>query len=210
MKTLGKVFILGDSYSTYEGYIPEGQYTYYGESASELLTSHTETWWYKLINEADSELLLNDSFSGTTICNTGYDGEDCRYKSFIGRLDKRIKDGYFEENRPDTFIIFGGTNDSWAGSPIGELKYSNQTEDELKQVLPAFCYLLGRVRETLPETNILIILNTELKPEIEEGFKIAADEYDIKYIQLENIEKSNGHPTVLGMSRIFEQVMEEI
>ena len=31
MKSIGNVFVLGDSYSTFKGYIPEGYATYYGD-----------------------------------------------------------------------------------------------------------------------------------------------------------------------------------
>ncbi|MBQ8588463.1 MAG: hypothetical protein IJ454_03635, partial [Clostridia bacterium] len=85
---LGNVFILGDSYSTFQGYIPEGYAHYYGEEGPNYLESNPEmkltandvcdvahTWWYDLVKE-NGTLLRNCSWSGTTICNTGYHGKD--------------------------------------------------------------------------------------------------------------------------------------
>lgn len=64
-------------------------------------------------------------------------------------------------------IIFGGTNDSWSGAPVGSIQWENWTDEDLKKVLPAFCYLLCRVKKVLPKTQTAVIINTELNPEIE-------------------------------------------
>ena len=216
---LGNVFILGDSYSTFKGYIPPGYSCYYESNGPDYVTNNTameltnndvckveQTWWYSLINEYGN-LLRNCSWSGTTICNTGYDGEDYSEISFIARIEKVLKDGYFEENMVDTIFLFGGTNDSWADSPIGELKYENWEKEDLFFVLPAFCYLLNELSEKLKDTKVYFILNTELKAEIENGFVSACKQYDVSVIRLKNIDKTSGHPTVKGMKQIKEQIL---
>ena len=143
MKSIGNVFVLGDSYSTFKGYIPEGYATYYGEKEREGIDVYSvdETWWMQVIKRANGNLLMNCSWSGTTISHHGWENRDCKETSFIGRMEKLIKQGYFRENKVDTFLLFGGTNDSWINSPIGNLKYSDWTAEDLKFVLPAFCYL---------------------------------------------------------------------
>lgn len=70
--TFGNVLIFGDSYSTFLNYIPEGYAHYYGDSSKSDLDSVEQTWWYQLITETHSNLVLNDSWSGSTVCNTGY------------------------------------------------------------------------------------------------------------------------------------------
>lgn len=101
-------------------------------------------------------------------------------------------------------LIFGGTNDSWINAPIGKLIYSSWTDDELKCVLPAFCYLILTAKKFVED--IVVIINTGLKQEILEGFIEACDENEIRYLCLEGIDKENGHPTELGMKQISEQV----
>ena len=127
MLNIGNVFILGDSYSTFESHIPHGYEFWYSERDSKLTDVRTveQTWWHQFLAATKSNLLLNCSWSGTTICHTGYDGVDCSDKTFIARLDRLIEEGYFEANRVDTLILFGGTNDSWANSPVGKLQYSD-------------------------------------------------------------------------------------
>ncbi len=159
-----------------------------------------------LLQKIKANLLINCSWSGTTICNTGYYGADCSDKSFIARLDRLIEAGYFEENNVDTFFLFGGTNDSWADAPVGELKYSDWTRENLYCVLTAFGYLLHRLKTKLADTRVICIINTKLKPEIHVAFKTACEKYGVEFIELQDIAKDNGHPNILGMCQIEEQV----
>ena len=91
---LKNVLIFGDSYSTFKGYIPEGYAVYYSENYREEtdVRNVAETWWHQLFSEIKSGLILNNSWSGSTICYTGYNNTDCsETSSFICRLDKLIK-----------------------------------------------------------------------------------------------------------------------
>ncbi len=212
MSKIGNLFILGDSYSTFEGYIPADCAAWYHPDEDPKTDVHkvSDTWWHQFAESTDANLLLNSSFSGTTICRTGYEGVDSTEKCFIGRLEKLIRDGWFEKNKVDTFIIFGGTNDNWANSPLGECMYSDWKEQDLFSVFPAFCYLLNRVKNILPESEILFILNTELKPVINENFKIICEKYGVDLVELCDISKQNGHPDKKGMTEIKEQVLNFI
>ena len=141
MKKLGKVFILGDSYSTFKGCNPESYPHYYDEKSQDLFgfNDKESTWWSLLLKRTDSVLALNDSCSGSTVCYTGYDGSDAKKTSLLFRMKNYIENGYFNENKIDALFVFGGTNDSWANSPIGKLKYAEWEKADLFSVLPAFC-----------------------------------------------------------------------
>jgi len=199
------IFIMGDSYSTYEGYIPEGYLFYYSDGRKEnpVVKGVEKTWWKILAKENNLNIILNDSFSGSTICNTVREVLPLE-SSFVNRIDKYIAEKFFSENRIDTMFIFGGTNDSWIDAPVGNVKYSDWTADELKQVLPAFCYLISTAKKVAGET--VVIINTDLKKEITDGFIEACEKNNVRYLCLEEIDKENGHPTELGMKQISEQV----
>lgn len=201
------VFIMGDSYSTYKGYIPEGYQFYYSDERTEnpIVKGVEKTWWNILANENNLNIILNDSFSGSTICNTVRETFAVE-SSFVSRINKYINEKVFAENKINTMFIFGGTNDSWIDSPIGNLKYSDWTDDDLKCVLPAFCYLINRAKDVVDD--VIVIINTDLKPEITNGFIEACEKNDIKYLCLKEIDKENGHPTESGMKQISEQVAE--
>lgn len=206
---LGNVFILGDSYSTFEGYVPEGQAIYYCKEGhiDHKVSDYKDTWWQRVIDQTGSTLIRNDSWSGTTICHTGYNATDCSSISFAARFDRLCADGFFENNHIDTMFIFGGTNDSWAGSPIGNLMYDNFQKSDIYSVLPAFCYLVGRVRSFMPNTKLVVIINTDLKAEISNGMKCACEHYGVQYVALHDIEKLEGHPNNNGMKQICEQIL---
>ncbi len=210
---LKNVLIFGDSYSTFKGYIPEGYAVYYSENYREEtdVRNVAETWWHQLFSEIKSGLILNNSWSGSTICYTGYNNTDCsETSSFICRLDKLIKSDFFKNNDINTVFVFGGTNDSWANSPIGELKYSDWQKQDLYSVLPAVCFFINRLKEVLPNANIVFIINCDLKDEITQGIKSACEHYNIQQIQLKNIDKRCGHPTVKGMAEIKNQISDNL
>ena len=207
---IGNLFILGDSYSTYQGYIPEGYAVFYGVNTDTDVTCVEQTWWHQLMVETDGRLVRNSSNSGTTVCHTGYQGVDCAHVSFVGRLDKLIAQKFFEENQVDTFVVFGGTNDSWACSPVGELQYSDWKKADLYNALPAMSYLLNQVTTYVADARIIVIINTDLNEKLAEGYKQLAKHYGAILVAPEEIDKMGGHPSVKGMEQIKEAILKVI
>lgn len=169
----------------------------------------SHTWWYQVLENTDSNLVRNCSYSGTTICNTTYNGRDCSAVSFVARLDNLIEKNYFKENKIDTFFVFGGTNDTWAKSPIGELMYSDRDKKDLYSVLPAFCHLMDRLSQNLPDTRKICIITAELNPLISEGMIEACNHYGVEFVLLDALhKKTGGHPSAQGMKQIKDKIMK--
>lgn len=211
--SLGNVLIFGDSYSTFEGYIPEGYEAYYSKVArdGQGVDDVTLTWWHKLITQTESKLIMNNSWSGSTVGFTGYNNADTsKTSSFICRAEALIAEGFFEKEEIDTVIVFGGTNDSWALAPVGELKFDGILREDLYSVLPSFCYLFGRLGAIRSLKRIIAVINTELDPKIAQGVESACEHYGITCVALKNIDKIYGHPTSLGMEQIGKQIIEKI
>jgi hypothetical protein len=154
--------------------------------------------------------LLNDSWSGSTVCNTGYNGDCSKTNSFIYRLNKYKADGFFEKNKIDTVFIFGGTNDNWTNGPVGEVKFDDITEEDLLSVLPGMSYFMKNLCEAVPNAKIYCLINTNLRCDITNGYKEIAEHYGAKPIIFKNIRKACGHPTVQGMKDIKNQILKEI
>ena len=210
---LNNVMIFGDSYSTYLGHIPQGYAVYYSgrRETPPDLEDVSQTWWHQVISEADGKLVQNNSWSGSTICYTGYGCTDrSKSSSFIYRLNKLADEGFFKKNKIDTVFVFGGTNDNWCQAPVGQLQFSDWTHDSLFFVLPAVCYFFKRLKEELPNSNIYCLINTNLRADITNGMKKACEHYGIKDITFDSIDKVNGHPTVKGMTDIKEQVLKNL
>ena len=189
-----KVSVLGDSYSTYTGWIPEENEPWYGPGIGNDVKDVSQTWWYQLIEDNGLALELNNSWSGATICNTGYRGEDYTNRSFLTRSSN------LGEN-PDIIYVFGGTNDAWAKSPLGEFDGT-----DMYTVRPAAKALFKNLKANYPDALCIAIINTELSPEVEEAIITACDGEGVPYIKLIDIDKQTGHPSINGMKQIASQV----
>ena len=201
------VSILGDSYSTFQGYVqPDTNWVWYFDPAKTMNTdvvSVRETWWHQFIKNNGYRLCVNNSFSGATICHSGYkrgkpDYSDFSDRSFVTRMPNL--------GCPDIIFIFGGTNDAWASSPIGEYQYEGWTREDLFSFRPAMAKMLSFMIDRYPNVEIYFILNDGLQEEINESVKTVCDHYQVPCIVLKEIDKSNGHPTIKGMKQICEQV----
>lgn len=196
------VSILGDSYSTYEGYMTPStnELWYYAKSKPTQtdVSNVRQTWWYQLISKKGWRLCVNNSYSGATISYTGYDGNDYSPRSFNTRMDNL--------GQPDIIFIFGATNDSWAGSPIGDFKYEGIKKADLYEFRPALAHMLRWMTDRYVNTEIYFILNTELKDEINTSVKTICAHYGVPVITLTEVDKISGHPSVKGMRQIADQV----
>lgn len=202
-QSLKSVSILGDSYSTFDGYmVPDTNLVWYNTSITQKtdVNSVQQTWWYKFIKENNYKLEMNNSFSGSTICNTGYQKQDYTSRSFITRMNNL--------GSPDMILIFGATNDAWAGAPIGQFKYNDWTKEELYEFRPAMAYMLDYMLGRYPNVKIYFLLNSELNETINESVKTICNHYKVDCIELHDIDKKEGHPTIKGMSQISNQISD--
>ena len=200
-----KVSILGDSYSTYQGWLTSPNFIAWympvpKEGRPTDVTKVDQTWWKIFIDENGYELETNNSFSGSTVCNTGYEKQDYSDRSFITRMK--------DLGHPDLILVFGGTNDDWAHVPLGKYVWSDWTPKELYSYRPAAAYMLSEMKKLYPDAEIVVMLNDILRPEIMESTKKICDHYDIKYLELKDIDKMSGHPDSKGMRKIADQLSE--
>ena len=197
-----KISILGDSYSTFHGYVmPETNLCWYGVPGEEKendVTQVDETWWRLLLKEYGYRLERNNSYSGATVCHTGYDGADYSDRSFVTRMS--------DLGRPDIILVFGGTNDSWAGVPIGNYQYADWEKEDLYEFRPALCRLMDFLVTNYTNARIYYITNTDLSEPVTESIDVVCRHYGITNIRLHDIDKQWGHPSVQGMKSICEQV----
>lgn len=208
---IGNLVIFGDSYSSYKGYVPEGcLYCYSLEEEKENYRMDvSDMWWYKLRERTDANIILTATASGSAIGYTGWNGYLPEY-SFIGRFEKFENEGFFRENKVDTLMIFGGTNDYWIPSPLGVYKTEGITDEDKKCVLPATSYLFSHVRETLPDTRIIVLINDEIRGPIRETFLKECERLGFEKVEFKSIEKIDGHPTANGMTEIANQIIDSL
>lgn len=207
---IGNLMILGDSYSTLKGYIVrEDSFYYFPEETDPPQAVKTmqldQTWWHRFITRTGADLVRNDSWSGSTISYTGYNGDCSTTSSFIYRYRTLRKDGYFKDNKIDTLIVFGGTNDSWVPAPLGEDRGCSE-EADLYYALPAISCLMNEMKRDLPDTRVVFVANCDINEKIVERMIVEGDRLGIEVVELHDVDKIDGHPTPIGMAQICEQI----
>lgn len=201
-----KVTIFGDSYSTYEGYLtPDTNEVWYfapgpRKQKNNDVSRVEETWWWQVIDRMGWKLERNNSYSGSTVCCTGYNKDDYTPRAFITRMPNL--------GEPDIILICAATNDSWCGAPVGEYKYGEWTKEELYSFRPAMAKLCWGLKANYPTARILFMLNSELKEETNESIRTILKHYNIPLLELKNVDKQAGHPSVAGMKSIADQVVK--
>lgn len=198
------VSILGDSYSTFEGFIPEGNEVWYYATPQQRtdVTKVEETWWWQVVKEGGYKLGVNESWSGATICNTGYNGKDYTHESFVTRSTRL--------GNPDIILICGATNDSWAGVKMGDYQYKDWRRSDLYFFRPAMAKMLDDIRLHYPNAAVYFILNSELRESVNESVAEICKHYGVPLIRLHDIDKQSGHPSVKGMKAFATQVLAAI
>lgn len=157
------VSILGDSISTFAGYIPEADGINLAHRPrypqNNLLTDVNDTWWMKLINTLEAKLGVNDSWAGSTVSNfRDHNEKDFGPDAAMASLT-RIKN-LAANGIPDLIIFFGGTND--AGKMIEKGSFDSSRELDLSGIkwnsfADAYSQTILRLRHFYPNAQIIAI-----------------------------------------------------
>ena len=152
-----KISILGDSISTYQGWLADSEYqAWYPHVNAEggTLNHVEETWWYQVIAETGMVLLKNASWSGSTCCGNA----SATNTAAAGCSDKRISDLADGNTEPDIIIVYIGTNDfqlnrslkGWSKDMALPTNESNASND----FSIAYCLMLSKIMNTYKNAKI--------------------------------------------------------
>ena len=212
--------ILGNSISTYKGYIPNGYKVYYNENKLKL----SETWWMIYAEATGYKLNRNASWSGSTVTN-----------------NSSINDSYFTSERrlsdlagetvPDMIFVLGGTND-WhtAKCPLG--LYPSDDLFDKSTFRGAYAYLVYQLHKRYPNTivfccsilprkegmNVVSSNNDWTITEGNESIKNLAEYYGAYYVDLSGCgldadfttNTLDGlHPTAKGMRIVANELYKQ-
>lgn len=198
-----RIAILGDSYSTFENWIPQGYLTQYPAYDVEKVQ---DTWFWQLCEMTGCSLLKNVSYGGATICTTGYNGADYSQKSLVYTAEQNLGQGNVLNDKPDIILIYAGTNDHWASSPVGTAVRSGWTANDLQSTIPAFDYIINYLQTWNPNARIIVLLNSWVYggSEMETGIIAECEYWGVEYRKIGQIimDVADGHPHKLAMSLI--------
>ena len=219
-----KITIFGDSISTYAGYIPSENATFFPRAGYDV-NDVSFTWWKKLLDATGMILEINNSWSGSRIATPP-----------AGRTEKAFTnpDRYNNLGNPDIIIVFGGINDEFAQSDPttpGEFNLSTTGNMDVTQFKQAYQFLVRTLQTNYPNAKLFICTptfkgasgifeNNDVginQYEFHNVIRQIADMYGCGFIDLakcginvynyQTYLDDTVHPNRKGMQLIFEKVM---
>ena len=205
-----RVSIIGDSISTFYGWMPNGYTSHYPNGSNCDVTTVEKTWWYRLIYDymQNAVLDMNLSFSNSTVTENSDPNNTGQYwygHDFCSRFVACNGMG-----RPDIIVIHGGTNDY--GHNYGEQLAPGYTmrgaapaksvfdaifadADACKTIADAanldfstFCHsytkLLRMMQLRHPGVTIVCIIGDSVSAGIQTCIQTIADHYGAKVVDL--------------------------
>ena len=157
-----KVSILGDSISTFDGYIPSGNVAWYGKTSTDTtMDSADKTWWKQLIDNSGAELLVNNSYAGSRMASGG------NYSTAAGYLRcTSLHDG---TTNPDIIIVYLGANDFQEDVALGTYDGSTAVPTTYANFSTAYGYALDKMMQTYPSAQIYCCTLPHFTPEGSSG-----------------------------------------
>lgn len=143
-----KLSLIGDSISTYAGYIPDGYAIAYPKWD---VVSPEDTWWMKVIKKGEMVLGQNCAWSGSKVCGvcTGDSAE-------AACSDQRIKDLALN-GTPDIVVCFIGTNDIGNAATMGNWKKGDAIPANTgtkATMSEAYALMVAKIMQTYPMAQV--------------------------------------------------------
>ncbi len=160
--------VFGDSISTFEGIVPEGNIWFYDEADTNGtgVVDAKDTWWMRAIEREGGKLLANASFSGSMVQGAGFPAGQSpeRARQILGT------DG----SSPDVVWVFIGANDYGWGSPEAQVVGGSQAApacacaedfpdvdpagpapaDAIERFEAAYAQMLENIRAVAPDAEV--------------------------------------------------------
>lgn len=195
-----KLSIMGDSISTYDGWVPQGYYDFYPLNGE--VKDVEQTWWKMLLHDMEEslELCVNASSSGSTCVGDSASTSDPQ----SGCSDYRIAGLTGADGRmPDIIILYMGTNDVIQNIPIGGNDGTQVVaEGSIENFSDAYCLILDKLATRYPDAQILCCnlmpigqWGTEAQPFVtfRNGEGLISEDYSAR---IETIARNKGYPVI--------------
>ena len=207
--------ILGDSISTYKGYIPNGfvHFPYYASSDVGGMITLEQTWWRITQQTLGCRLGINNSYSGTCVMN------EYGYTTSAENISRLQHSTRFDNLPPDIMIIYMGNNDALVqnlNTANFEKSYRNMLNN-LYTLYPNIQLFLGTlsyekyfVGKDYYEEHVLVTA------EVNRIIQSLANEYNLPIIDFATAYSDSSylfdtiHPNVLGMKALANVAIDAI
>lgn len=217
-----KVSLMGDSISTYQGFMfSDNSYTmnkWYPDSGNTYtgqILNEQETWWWKLIygKMHGARLEASNAFSGATVCY------------LEGRSEQQVTTNCFQRRaylydfgEPDVLFYYGGRNDFGSFGSSSDVNLGSYADDALAaawsgaagEFFDNFSQgTVGILRDFhahYPGAKVLIIMHDQMSDGYADAAQaiasfLAARGLDIRYVNLHKAGTKNATNTDIGITK---------
>lgn len=136
------ISILGDSISTFVGYIPSENANYYTGSNCGV-SSVNDTWWMKLINAFGMTLNINNSWSGSRVTTTNGEAP-------AGCMTRCQNLG----TNPNVIIVYMGINDFNNEVALGSYDGNGDFPTATTTFREAYAIMLNKIMTAYPTSEV--------------------------------------------------------
>lgn len=214
---VGKTFsFLGDSLTSFAGYIPTGFQSFFPAASAKGDTSNNvndvnQMWFMQLLSAVGGKLFVNNSYGGTC----------CYGGSEPTNSDSRLSHLVVNNQYADYTVVYMGNNDC-AGNVNYPESYNATTFEN------AYRTQLEKIKALCPNTKIIVctmaqskLFVQETRDQYNEIIRSLANEFDCQIIELEDVDLrepindvplivDSGHPSMLGMQLLTKQIISEM
>lgn len=141
------ISILGDSISTYTGWIPEGNAVWYNGKTSDV-TNVKQTWWHQAITELQANLCVNNSWSGSRVTTTSGEAP-------AGCMT-RCQSLHTDDHDPDIIIVYLGVNDYNGGVDIGTYDGMDTVPTTTTTFREAYAVMLDKILTRYQTSRVFV------------------------------------------------------
>lgn len=161
-----RIAIIGDSISTFYGYLPSDSKGYDGENYRYYyprgdVKNVKNTWWYKTAALLGISVnnITNCSWSGSRV--TG--DSSSTTNASAGCSSRRISDLSFKGYNPDIIICYISCNDWASNVPIGNWYDPDNIPEEgtVSTLREAYALMLYKTKQAYPESMVICLTNLE-------------------------------------------------
>lgn len=164
-KFIGKsLAIIGDSISTYSGWLPSDISGYTGNTYATYyprgdVDAVEKTWWHQVYKKLGFSKVNNCSWSGSRV--TG--DSDSTTRAYAGCSNRRISDLAIRGYEPDVIIVFLGRNDWGNNVAVGTWDESDgiPSGGTISQFRTGYALMLAKIRQTYKRAKIYCCTNLD-------------------------------------------------
>jgi len=148
-----KLSILGDSISTFSGYIPTGNATYYPRGD---VTAVTDTWWDKVVKALNLTLDTNNSYSGSKVSGSAASAGCGSRSQALGN--------------PDIIIVYLGINDFNHEVALGDYDGKTAVPSDVTTFTTAYAIMLNKILTAYKTAMVYVCTLIPCEKNLSEGF----------------------------------------